>query len=220
MLSAQTADPAAPATPDPSQHPPDKHLFGVIPNYRTADPSQSFRALTPKEKLMIGVHDSFDGPGYFVAACYTLIYQAQDTNPEFGQGMKGYAHRYATTYADYMIGNMMTEGVMPSLLHEDPRYYRRGHGSFTTRTAWALSRILVTRTDRDTYRFNYSEFVGNALTAGIANAYYSHDRKLGDNVGRLETQLVSDSVANILKEFWPDIKRALHLGPLHKDPTP
>ena len=69
-------------------------------------------------------------------------------NPEFGQGLKGYAHRYATTYADYMIGNVMTEGAMPSLLHEDPRYYRRGYGSVPVRVAWAVSRILITHTDR------------------------------------------------------------------------
>ena len=78
----------------------------------------------------------------------------------------------------------------------------------------------MTRTDRDTYRFNYSEFVGNAITAGVANAYYSRDRTLGDNVGRLETQLVSDSVANILKEFWPDIKHVLRLGPIHRNQGP
>jgi hypothetical protein len=210
---------AAQDSPEVSQQgvkAPDKHMFGVLPNYRTADPTQAFRALTPKEKFRIAVHDSFDPPGYGIAAWYTAIYQLENTNPEFGQGMKGYAHRYATTYADQMLGNMMTEGAMPSLLHEDPRYYRRGHGSVPVRFAWALSRIVVTRTDRDTYRFNFSEFLGNSLSAGIANAYYPRNRTLGDNVGRLETQLMSDSISNCLKEFWPDLKKAFHLGPLHK----
>ncbi len=118
-----------------------------------------------------------------------------------------YVHRDTTTYADQMIGNMMTEGLAPTLLHEDPRYYRRGTGHIAVRTAWALSRILVTRTDRDTYRFNYSEFPGNSMSAAVANAYYPRNRRLGDNVRRLETQLLSDSISNCLKEFWPDIKR-------------
>jgi hypothetical protein len=219
--TTQTPDQASSNASTTPPRPPDKHLFGLLPNYRTADSTQVFRALTPREKFVIAVHDSFDPPGFFVVACYTAVYQAVDTNPEFGQGVKGYAHRYATTYADYMIGNVMTEGAMPSLLHEDPRYYPRGHGSVPLRMAWALSRIVVTRTDRDTYRFNFSEFLGNAVTAGIGNAYYTRDRTLGDNAGRLGTQVMADSIANVLKEFWPDIKKAFHLGPLHKhEPQP
>jgi len=218
-LAAQDPQPAPPEPPaSPADRPPDKHLFGVLPNYRTADTTLPFRALTPREKFNIALHDSFDPPGFGIAAWYTAIYQLENTNPEFGQGIKGYVHRYATTYADQMLGNMMTEGAMPTLLHEDPRYYRRAHGSIPVRTAWALSRILVTRTDRGNYRFNFSEFLGNSLSAGIANAYYPRNRTLGDDVSRLETQLLSDSISNCLKEFWPDIKKRFHLGPLHKHP--
>jgi hypothetical protein len=172
------------------------------------------------QKFTIALHDSFDPPGYFIAACYAGIYHLENTNPEFGQGFRGYLHRYGTTYADQMLGNMMTEGAMRSLLHEDPRYYPRAHGSIPARVAWAVSRIVVTRTDRDTYRFNFSEVLGNSLSAGIANAYYQRDRTLRDNVGRLGTQLMSDSISNCLKEFWPDIKRALHLGPWRPHPKP
>jgi hypothetical protein len=197
------------------RHPPDKHIFGVLPNYRTADDSKPFAALAAKQKFQIAVHDSFDPPGYFIAGGYTLIYHLEDTNPEFRQGLKGYLHRYATTYTDQMLGNMMTEGAMPSLLHEDPRYYRRAHGSFPVRLGWAVSRIFVTRTDQDKYEFNYSEFTGNAISAAIANAYYPANRKLGDNLQRFEMQLVSDSISNCLKEFWPDLKKAFHLGRLH-----
>ncbi len=217
--SADAANSASntPGTPNTAvSQPPDKHMFGILPNYRTADPTQAFRALSPLEKFTIAEHDSFDPPGYFIAGWYTMIYQLQNPNPEFGQGMKGYAHRYATTYADQMAGNIMTEGAMPSLLHEDPRYFRRGYGSVPVRVAWALSRILVTRTDRDKYRFNYSEFLGNAVSASIANAYYPRNRTPGDNVQRLEVQLMSDSISNCLKEFWPDIKKALHPGSMRR----
>ena len=219
-LPAQQPDEPVEPAALPSERPPDKHMFGVLPNYRTADPTQSFHALTPGQKFTIALHDSFDPPGYFIAAWYTAIYHIENTNPEFGQGFKGYLHRYATTYADQMLGNMMTEGAMPSLLHEDPRYYRRAHGSIPVRTAWAVSRIFVTRTDRDTYEFNFSEILGNGVSAGMANAYYPRNRTLGDNLDRLGTQLISDSISNCLKEFWPDLKRALHLGPrVHrKDP--
>lgn len=221
---AVPAPAAAPpvASADPLLTPPDKHVFGVLPNYRTADPTKAFRALSAKEKFTIAVHDSFDPPGFGIAAWYTMIYHLENTNPEFGQGAKGYFHRYGVTYADQMSGNMMTEGLMPSLLHEDPRYYRRIHGSIPVRAAWAVSRIFVTRTDSDKYDFNYSEFVGNSLSSLVANAYYPADRRLRDDVSRLETQIISDTISNELKEFWPDIKRVFHLGPIghRKDKLP
>jgi hypothetical protein len=206
-----------PATaPASSEKPPDKHLFGVLPNYRTADATKPFAALTPKQKFTIAVHDSFDPPGYGIAAWYTLIYHLENTNPDFGPGLKGYAHRYGTTYADQMIGNMMTEGLMPTLLHEDPRYYRRAHGAVPVRAAWAVSRIFVTRTDSNKYRFNTSEFAGNFATAGIASLYYPQQRSMGDLASRFSAQIISDTISNELKEFWPDIKRKLHLGSRRK----
>src|SRR5271157_569462 len=92
VLPAQEPEePSAPAVV-PAERPPDKHMFGVLPNYRTADPTQSFHALTPSQKFAIALHDSFDPPGYFIAGWYTMIYHVENTNPEFGQGIKGYFH--------------------------------------------------------------------------------------------------------------------------------
>ena len=197
------APPASPAGPVE----PDKHIFGVLPNFRTAPDGGEFHRITWRQKFGIAGHDSFDPPGYVIAALYTGIYHLENTNPEFGQGFKGYLHRYGTTYGDQMVGNIMTEGVMPTLLHEDPRYFRRKQGSIPVRVAYAVSRILVTRTDANTRRFNFSEFIGNGITAGIGSAYYPAQRSLGGTARRLGAQLTSDAISNCLKEFWPDIKR-------------
>jgi hypothetical protein len=209
LLAQETPDAAAPAAAPAGKTEPDNHIFGVLPNYRTAPDTGDVPQLTWRQKFTIARHDSFDPPGFLIAAFYTGIYHLENTNPEFGQGVKGYFHRYGTTYADQMMGNMMTEGVMPSLLHEDPRYYRRAHGSVPVRTAYAVSRIFVTRTDAKTQRFNFSEILGNGISSGIASAYYPGQRGAIDVASRLRTQLMSDSISNCLKEFWPDIKRRL-----------
>src|SRR4051794_7829078 len=71
----------------------DKHAFGVLPNYRTADGSLPFKPITAKYKMTIAVKDSFDGPLYVIGGIFAGIYQLQNQNPSFGQGVKGYAHR-------------------------------------------------------------------------------------------------------------------------------
>ncbi len=213
---------AAPAESIPSQVPPpsqaptveDKRVFGVLPNYRTAESSDPFRPLSMKQKFAIATKDTFDYPSYGLAAAFEGLSQLQNDNPSFGQGLKGYARRYASAVADQDLGNYMTEAIMPSLLREDPRYFRRGHGSFLGRLAYAASRVAVTKTDAGNSRFNSSEFLGNGIVASIGNLYYPDDIGLRYTAQRMFTQIGSDAFDNILKEFWPDIKRKwLKRGP-------
>src|SRR5579875_2846179 len=125
----------------------DKRILGVLPNYRTAEMSAIGHPLTAPQKLHIAVKDSFDYPLIFVGAGYAGLYQLENSHPEFGQGLKGYFRRFGTSYADQVIGNMMTEGFMPVLLKEDPRYFRMAEGSKSRRLWYAVSRIVITRTD-------------------------------------------------------------------------
>jgi len=188
---------------------PDKRMFGVLPNYRTVEDTGDVEPLTTKRKFYIASKDSFDYPIYFLSGAFAGISQIENQNPSFGQGLKGYAKRYGTAYVDQMLGNMMTEAVFPTLLHEDPRYFRRGSGGKLSRTAYALTRIFVTRTDAGLNRINASELLGNSVAVAISNAYYPATRNVEDNLQKLALQCGTDALSNILKEFWPDVKRKL-----------
>lgn len=213
---AQESAPSNPSPAAPVQAPQDKRIFGVLPNNRTTENSLPFHAITAKQKMTIAVKDSFDYPVYPTAALFASLYQLEDQNPSFGQGMVGYSKRFATAYGDQMIGNMMTEGILPAVLHDDPRYFRLGAGTKKGRIVYALSRILITRTDSGSQRFNTSEWGGNALTAAISNAYYPDTRNVSDNVTKLLIACSTDAFSNVLKEFWPDVKR--HFTKKNHDP--
>jgi hypothetical protein len=187
----------------------DKRAYGVLPNNRTTEASSPFQALTAKQKLNIAAKDSFDGTVYPTAAIFSVIYQAENQNPSFGQGMKGYAKRVGAAFGDQMIGNMMTEGFAPALLHEDPRYFRLGEGSKKRRIWYSATRIFVTPTDHNHMIFNFAEWGGNATAVAISNLYYQDGRNWGDNAEKLLIQCGTDALSNVLKEFWPDVKRKL-----------
>jgi hypothetical protein len=209
---AQTPVNPAKADDPPSaaaQAPPDKRVLGVLPNYRTANETAIYTPISTKQKFVIGSKDSFDYPLVLLAGAFAGIGQLSNQHPQFGQGMEGFAKRLGTGYSDQAMGNMMTESIFPSLLHEDPRYFRRGTGTVKSRTWYALSRIFVTRTDAEGRRFNFSEVLGNATGVAVSNLYYSDTRTVGDNLERLTTQLATDAASQVLKEFWPDIKRKL-----------
>jgi hypothetical protein len=200
---------SAPPVSAPAEPPGGKRVFGVLPNYRTADVSQEGTTLTPHQKLVIASKDSFDYPLVALGGIFAGLGQLANEDPSFGQGMKGFGHRLVTNYADQATGNMFTEGLFPMVLHEDPRYFRLGKGSKWRRTGYALSRIFVARTDSGDTRFNYSEWLGNAASVALSNAYYPDNRHASDNATKLLEQCGTDAVSQVLKEFWPDIKQKL-----------
>jgi hypothetical protein len=185
----------------------DKRVFGVLPNYRTAEATAVYMPITPKQKFTIATKDTIDYPLFLLGGAFAGIAQLADEHPLFGQGVAGYAHRYATAYADQFIGNYFTEGILPILFHEDPRYFRKAQGSKLGRTAYAATRIFVTKTDTGRSTFNFAEVVGNSMAAAAGNGYYPGETHLTDNISRLGQSLATDAISQVLKEFWPDIKR-------------
>ena len=185
-------------------------MFGVLPNYRTVDGSIPFAPISSRRKFYIASKDSFDYPVFYIAATFAALYQWEDQSPSYGQGMKGYAKRYGAAIADQSIGNILTEGVFPVLLHEDTRYFRKGEGRKWGRVGYAASRVMIGRTDQGKWDFNYSEWLGNASAAAISNIYYGDDtRNVSENVTKLLVAVSTDAFSNVLKEFWPDVKRKM-----------
>jgi hypothetical protein len=177
-------------------------IFGVLPNYGTFETMYVAKETT-REAFKIAALGTFDPVMYPVLGVMTAIGSGSSDTP--------YAQRYAVAFADNAIGNFMTTAVLPSMTGEDSRYYRRGEGGVFRRLAYAASRSVVTRTRSGAATFNISEVAGTAAAAGLSNIYYSPaDRTLGGTMSRWGTQIMWDTVANEMKEFWPDIRAKLH----------
>lgn len=188
----------------------DKRIFGVLPNYRTTNGSAPYTPITAKEKFAIAAKDTFDYPVYGIAAGFAGLYQMDNQNPSYGQGLKGYAKRFGSAYGDQAASNLLAEGVIPAVMHQDPRYFRLGPVRRKWyRTGYALRGVMTARNDNNgKWVFNYSEWVGNVAAVGISNLYYPNDtRDAADNTEKLMVQIATDAFSNVLKEFWPDIKQ-------------
>jgi hypothetical protein len=190
-----------------------KRILGIFPNYRAVSVGAQLPALSPRQKFWLATQDSFDYSSFLSAGIIAGISQANGSYPEFGHGGKAFGRYYWHDVADQAVGNYMTEAIVPSLTHEDPRYYTLGHGAFFKRTGYAVSRLLVTRTDSGGRTFNISEIVGNGAGAGISDTYYPSRERTWTKTGqKWLTQVALDGVFNVLKEFWPDINHAIFHG--------
>lgn len=209
---APPGDRIQPGTPASSEtesltQPESKRIFGIIPNYRTSPSLKNFEPLTPRQKFKIASEDAFDRGTFVLAALFAGERQLTNANRSFGQGAAGYGRYLGTSYGDYAIGDYMTEAIYPVLLHQDPRYFRRGIGSGWSRLGYAMGQIFLTHGDSGKTEFNLSEVIGNSTAVAISNAYYADNRTASDAVSALGTQLGVDMAANVLKEFWPDFER-------------
>src|SRR5580658_5124729 len=215
LSPCQTTSPVNPVQPgvtattdsNNAPQPESKRLFGVVPNYRTSPSLNPYVPLTAKEKFKMFSEDAFDRGTVVLAALFAGQSQLTDANRAFGQGAAGFGRYFGAAYGDLVIGDYMTEGVFPVLLHQDPRYFRKGRGSGWSRLGYAAGQIFWTHTDSGGTQFNYSEIVGNSTAVAISNAYYADNRTAGDAANKLGVQIGVDMAASILKEFWPDLQR-------------
>jgi hypothetical protein len=197
---------------DDSEEQQSKRLLWIIPNYRAVSAGTRLPPLSFKEEIVLATQDSFDYSSFILAGLLAGYGQITNSTPEFHQGLAGYGRYYWHSFADEAIGNYLTEAIVPAVTREDPRYYTLGkeRGGFWHRTGYAMSRLVVTRTDSGGRSFNVSEIAGNAIGAGVSDFYYPRaERTLSQTTDKWATQVGVDGIANFLKEFWPDIRHGI-----------
>ena len=218
-------DPISGVAPAQTVRPPEelpRHILGIIPNYRSDPNFSNSKPLRASQKFKLAGRDSFDPGTLLLTGMFAGISQNSRSVPTYGQGIAGYGRYYGSTYGDFMAGNFMTEAVYPSLLHQDPRYFRRGKGSAWSRLGYAIGQIFVTHGDNRKTQFNVSEIGGNATAVALSNAYNPDNRTASDAAVKLGIQVGLDMAGNILKEFAPDLHRKLrgsHGRPSSQVPT-
>jgi hypothetical protein len=199
--------PAARAQQPPDEDDPPRRIFGIIPNYRTSPTLEDYQPLPAPAKFKIAVDDSLDRGTFVLAALFAGEGQLTAADRAFGHGVAAYGRYYAASFADWTIGDFMTEGIYPAALRQDPRYFRLGTGSRWKRLRYAVGQIVLTHGDSGSTQFNASELLGNASAVALSNAYYPDTRTWSANASKLGLQLGVDMAANIVKEFGPDLSR-------------
>ena len=184
----------------------------------TVENSGQVPPLTAKQKFKTVLRSSFDPVQIPWYGALAGISQAENSEPGYGQGAEGYAKRFGAAAADGTIENFWVSAILPSLLHQDPRFYQKPTGGFWHRTVYAVSRIFITRGDSGNSEFNASEIFGSAIAAGISTySYHPHaDKTLANTANVWGSQVGYDTITLVVKEFWPDIRRKLS----HKNNAP
>jgi hypothetical protein len=204
---AACKDIAASGLPASTLEAPPRHIFGVFPNHNASPCLVPYTPLSVGEKFKIAREDALDPGAIVVAGLTGGAAQLFNSNRPFGQEASGYTRYFAAAYANHVIGDFLVEGVYPTLLHQDPRYFRKGYGTGGARAKYAMSRVFRTQTDAGGTAFNYSRVLGSSSMVAISSLYYANHRNAEASSVGFGVQLGAAMGANLLKEFWPDLAR-------------
>lgn len=199
---------------NPSKQQP-KRILGIMPNYRAVSAGAIPPPPTPKEAFKIATQNSFDYSSFVFVGITSMIAEGNNSHPQLGKGVGGFWSYYWRGFVDKTDGNYMVIAVLPTIFHQDERYYSMGEGPFLKRAVYAASRILITPNYDGKNGFNTSEVLGRGIAQAVSLSYYpSADRTAGDIASKYAWALGRDALTNVFREFWPDI--ATHV--LHRHP--
>jgi hypothetical protein len=179
--------------------------------------------LDPRQKLELAVDETI-APSRFLGSMFTSgITQARDGLPGYGQGWSGYGKRFGSSMASNASNHLFGTFLLPSMLHQDPRYFVKVFGSPRSRILYAIERTVITRTDTGRNVFNWSGVLGGLMAESLANSYLPDaERTAGKTFSRYGIRIGFSALDNVVKEYWPTIFKSLGITKLvpseHSDP--
>jgi hypothetical protein len=177
-----------------------QRVFGIIPNFYVVY-DHNAEPLTTKLKFKLALRVSRDPVTALGVTGFAGIQQAANI-PNYVQGAKGYGERMGAGAADGFADIMIGGAILPSLLHQDPRYYYQGTGTHKSRVLHALSSPFLCRGDDGKLEPNYSSIGGDLASASLANAYYPRsNRGVGMVFGNFLIGTGERVAASLAQEF-------------------
>jgi hypothetical protein len=202
--------PAAAASPLAASPFNEARIMGVMPDYQTVrDTTHWVAPLTAKEKWLLAEKETVDPFNIATAFLTAAESQAGNETPKYGEGWANYGRRVGAAQLDFATQNYFSAGVLANVLHQDPRYFRRGPQSkILPRVFYSISRLVVARQDSGRQAFNASGIGGMVLGIAASNLYYPAASVSGSVMfGRVWTSLMGGAVGNLMSEFWPDLQQ-------------
>jgi len=195
-----------------------QRALGVLPMFSITYLGDQTVSMTPKQKFKLAIRSSIDPFNFVIPWFVAGLHMALNDQEGFPWGAKGLAERAGAAYLDSLSGSIIATGLLPSILHQDPRYYRLGYGGSGRRLLYAMATTVICKHDNTgKWEPNYSNVVGNIAAGALSTLYYPPTDESGVGLTITNGLIVTATGAAgaVFNEFWPDLSRKV----FHKDPS-
>lgn len=206
--TAQSTDANNPPEHKPPPQP--KRILGIMPNYRAVSAGIIPPPPTPREAFIVATRNSFDYSAFVFVGITSLLAEGTNAHTQLGKGVGGYWAYYWRGYLDKTDGNYWVDWIMPTVFHQDERYYAKGEGNVFKRGVYAATRVLITPDYHGKNSFNASEVLGRGVSQAISLAYYPSKTQTPSGFAQKYAYAIGrDALTNVFREVWPDINEHL-----------
>jgi len=153
-----------------------QRVLGIIPNFYVAYDGDNTAPLTAGMKFKLALRVSRD-PATIAGVAFVAAIRQAENYPDYPQGMKGYGERFGATAAPAFTDIMIGGAILPSLLHQDPRYFYQGTGTKWSRLRHAIFAPFICKGDNGKWQPNYSTVGGDLASAGLSDLYYPRSNR-------------------------------------------
>jgi Carboxypeptidase regulatory-like domain len=184
------------------QHEEKQLVLGFVPNYMVTYYRHT-APLTARQKFQLTFKTVFNPFTLGLTTAFVGGEQAAGMYSGYGTEEKSFTKRFGASYATLGVGAFMSDALLPSLLHQDPRFYYKADGSVGSRLLYAITRSVICKGDNGHWQPDYSSILGHLAAGGVANLYLPQQNRNGFGT-TLENGMIGigfDVVANILQEF-------------------
>ncbi|HEX4310129.1 MAG TPA: carboxypeptidase-like regulatory domain-containing protein [Acidobacteriaceae bacterium] len=178
-----------------------QRVLGIVPNFYS---SYDWNAppLSAKQKFQLAFRSEMDPMTFAGAAAVAGAEEYRGIYPGYGTGFSGFGKRFAAQYANDFDSKMIGSAVLPSLLHQDPRYFYKGTGTVRSRALYAIRSAFICRGDNGREEFDYSHILGDFSTGAMSNIYYP---EANEGAGLILTngliEIGGAAGTNLIREF-------------------
>ena len=208
-----------PATQKPQPLPQPKRILGMMPNYRAVSAGVLPPPPSSRQAFIIASQNSFDYSSFVFVGITSLMAEGTESHPSLGKGVPGFWGYTWRGFVDKTDGNYWVIWLLPSIVHQDERYYAKGEGPMMHRVVYAATRIFITPNYQGKNVFNSAEIFGRGISQSISLTYYpAADQSVGPFMEKFSYALGRDALTNVFREVWPDVDA--HVLHRHRRPQP
>lgn len=181
-------------------------ILGFMPNFRSVSAGAMVHPPGWKYSFKITTQQAFDYSAFIFLGLTTISAEGINEHPVLGKGVGGFYAYVWRGFLDKTDGAYMQGWFLPSLLHEDTRYFPLGKGHpIIVRALYVISRQGVTRTYGGRQTPNFAGLGGKVLTQLVSRTYYPTG---ATSFSVLATKFgyaaMRDVCFTSIREFYPD----------------
>ena len=213
--------PDAPAPGPLPEHVSHTNEYSPSKWYGVVDPGETPPPLSSRDKMLFWLHEEISPVGWVPALMSSGYEQLTNGDPKYGSDSAAFGERFGAAVLRESSMRFFSDSLLPTLTHEDPRYYRKASGGVIARGLYAAERVFVIRRNSGLRGINYSDTLGRLAASALTPTYYPAPSANGRVV--METwgvALAGDAGGNLFLEFWPDVRDAIFHRHRHKADQP